>query len=376
MKIIVIELHGLSEDNITEENAPFLYSFKTRFNSGKVKPPFGSNFFASMWTGKNPAEVDYFTKYCYDPRKNLKFFWFFSSKIRNVIYNFLKLIKGEKYFTVLDKHKYIPFFKIKKKFHYFQTKFSRDSTFFDKLKKQNRSYLFYEHPVISRNRSVNYSFGKGDNISAINRFLKLMKNKPRHDFHFLMLRETDILGHKYGPYSKEVQSCLRVTDRKLKRLLEHFSFKDNAIFIMTGYGMLKVQKSLDLESKLPLFGDGYVYFLDSTMARFWFFNEEKKKEVMRILSTIVEGRILSKDEQIQYGINFSDNQFFEEIFLVNQSVVISPCFFHTTAPKGMHTYDLSNKKELGYIYSNVQLNKITDTVDLSEFFLNTLNERL
>jgi hypothetical protein len=63
-------------------------------------------------------------------------------------------------------------------------------------------------------------------------------------------------------------------------------------------------------------GDYHIYFQNSTtMARFWFFNKARRKEVFNMLKNISNGNVLSKKDKIQYRINFKDSRHGEECFL-------------------------------------------------------------
>ena len=82
-------------------------------------------------------------------------------------------------------------------------------------------------------------------------------------------------------------------------------------------------------------------FLDSTIARFWFFNSRTEKLVHDTLSTIKLGRILDKQEKETLGIAKIGDDYGELIFAVNEGAVIFPDFFRRcTPPKGMHGYAL------------------------------------
>lgn len=372
MRAIVIELHGLSSKNITKDNSPFIYNFAKQHGCSALKPPFGSNIFATMWSGKKPSKCGYFTKYYFNSKSSLKYYWLFPRFIRNAAYNLIQTVKRRHYYTLLDKNPKIKHFQIAKQVHYFEKDFSEGNSFFDEIKKSDKSYIFYEHPVLCINGKISYCLGKGDNKSRIKRFQNLLKDNPSKDFNFLMLRDTDRLGHNFGPESNEVKECLKKTDNGIKQLLRQISPKNSAIFIMAGYSMVQAKSYLDIALKLPPFGKGYIYFLDSTMARFWFFDNNKKKEVMKALSGIKEGHVLSRKEIAAYGIDFKDNRFFEEIFRANAGIVINPCFFHNNKVRGMHTYGLKSPEEYGFIISNQGLNKRIYATELKSLFVKAL----
>jgi hypothetical protein len=359
MKTLVIEVHSLNKFQITKQNTPFLYSLKEKCGLGVVKPIFGYDIQTAFWTGTYPETDNYFAKYEY--HKNLDKFNFinlFPHKIRVLLFNITRYLKGYDFFTNLCKHKYAKHFIIARKYHFFHKNAFTIPTLFDILRKKNKKFLYYQWPVIATNDCFELKFFPRLNDKKIgNFFIRLLKKYRNYDFYFLQLRDLDLYSHKYGPYLKEVEKRLKIIDSIIKKILKNFSLDKDNILIFSYFGMVPVKKVIDLESKLPKFGDGYIYFLDSTMARFWFFNDKVKQKVLNILKDVTEGHILSKKEKINYHVDFKDNRHFEELFLLNPGVIINPSFFHAKAIKGAHCYGLVSEEENGVLVANRKVNK-------------------
>ena len=80
-------------------------------------------------------------------------------------------------------------------------------------------------------------------------------------------------------------------------------------------------------------------FVDSTMARFWFFNGKAEKRVAEFLGNLQGGHILTDEEKRRYHLNYPHNKFGDLIFLADPGVLIFPNFFQNRKPvKGMHGY--------------------------------------
>ena len=80
--------------------------------------------------------------------------------------------------------------------------------------------------------------------------------------------------------------------------------------------MAQIKKDVFLDIELVLgrtSPDRYLYFVDSTMARFWLNDYRLEKVLIKYLEEITEGRILTNEERFQFGIN--SNRFGTTVFL-------------------------------------------------------------
>src|SRR5262249_52409814 len=83
-------------------------------------------------------------------------------------------------------------------------------------------------------------------------------------------------------------------------------------------------------------GDFLAVF-DSTMARFWFFNDTARQRITDCLVRLSYGRTLTTDELQRFGVHFADGRFGETIFLLNPGVLLSRSDFNGKGwdPAGM-----------------------------------------
>ena len=127
-------------------------------------------------------------------------------------------------------------------------------------------------------------------------------------------------GFKFGSESPEVPAKLRVYEEWLRKLRgaagEHYS--EVRLHIFSDHGMANCDELLDLKAKiepLPLkLGQDYAVVYDSTMARFWFFNQRARRDITVALSRVPQGRILPEAELKQLRAHFPDRYFGELIF--------------------------------------------------------------
>jgi hypothetical protein len=134
----------------------------------------------------------------------------------------------------------------------------------------------------------------------------------------------------YEPWLDELMACAR----------EHY--KDVQLTIFSDHGMANCDRLLDLRARIePLglrMGRDYAVVYDSTMARFWFFNDRARTLVTECLHGVADGRILPDRELEELGALFADRYFGELIFLVEEGVLIVPSHMGERPIRAMHGY--------------------------------------
>jgi predicted AlkP superfamily pyrophosphatase or phosphodiesterase len=182
------------------------------------------------------------------------------------------------------------------------------------------------------------------------------------DFAFLYWPDLDGLLHRVGNTSPEVGRKLRGYEQSLDRLLaaakQHYS--DVRLYIFSDHGMANCDELLDLRAHIDrlglTMGEDYVVVYDSTMARFWFFNDIARRRISQALKAVPQGRVIPDAELADLGTAFPDRYFGELIFLVHEGVLIVPSHMGEKPLKGMHGYHpdaphsyaalLSNQKDV------------------------------
>ncbi|MFH1839878.1 MAG: alkaline phosphatase family protein [Nanoarchaeota archaeon] len=347
--------------------APFMSSLENRT---KVEPVIGyQQYIASLLTGYKPEEINVWAIFRKEnnsklfgwtkPLKNLKFLDNYYLKL------FLDGLSFSKVGTIDMIKAMIPI-KVMHNFSIGQMKAITTKnclnkpTIFDLLRKDNLSYRYIKGAIVSVNgKETLLQNAKHIMKRPSENTIKLAKNK-KEDLLFIYLLELDGLGHRYGPRSKEVKEHVK----KIDLLLENY-LKNKKFILHSDHGMIEVKKQVNIKKEIEslnlTLGKDYLYFLDSVVARFWFFNENAKRLIIEKLENIKEGFILKLPDLVRYGINFKDNRFFDLAFIMNHGNIIIPNFFQERSNvKGMHGY-LPNKDENGIFTSNLNLRK-TDKV--------------
>ena len=96
----------------------------------------------------------------------------------------------------------------------------------------------------------------------------------------------------------------------------------------------------------------YAVVYDSTMARFWFFNDRARWLVSECLKGIPEGRVIEDEELARLGALFPDRYFGELIFLVQEGVLITPSHMGARPIRGMHGYHPGDRHSYAALCTN------------------------
>ncbi|MEO5803894.1 MAG: nucleotide pyrophosphatase, partial [Verrucomicrobiota bacterium] len=128
------------------------------------------------------------------------------------------------------------------------------------------------------------------------------------------------------------------------------------LYVFSDHGMANCDELLDLKSKIDALDvqmeKDYAVVYDSTMARFWFFNENARLKITESLQAVPQGRILPDSELDELRTLFSDRHFGELIFLVKESVLIVPSHMGERPIRAMHGYHPSEKHSYATLFTN------------------------
>ena len=164
------------------------------------------------------------------------------------------------------------------------------------------------------------------------------------DFAFLYWPDLDGLLHRVGNKSPEVPMKLRAYEKDIRRLIAiaRGHYDDVRLYIFSDHGMANCDRHLDLRSRIQSLhlkaGRDYAVVYDSTMARFWFFNDKARQVITEELETIPQGKVMSDDELEKLGTLFPDRYFGELIFLAAEGVLIVPSHMGERPIRAMHGY--------------------------------------
>ena len=114
--------------------------------------------------------------------------------------------------------------------------------------------------------------------------------------------------------------------------------------MISDHGMTPIERHYDLVKEIeapgPRMPDDYLAVHDSTMARFWFFNDQARQSIHAYLNNLVCERVLRDEGLRQLGVLFTGRRFGELIFLLHPGWLLSQSDFNRKGwrPNGMHGY--------------------------------------
>ena len=182
--------------------------------------------------------------------------------------------------------------------------------------------------------------------------------KGEIDFAFMYWAGLDGLLHRVGNDSPDIWPHLKTYEDWIRQLLavagEHY--EKVQLYVFSDHGMANCDVHLDLISKietLPVkMGTDYAVVYDSTMARFWFFNDRARQEITAALQKVPEGRILPDEELKQMRTYFPEHRFGELIYLVKEGVLIVPSHMGERPIRAMHGYHPTDKHSYATLMTN------------------------
>jgi predicted AlkP superfamily pyrophosphatase or phosphodiesterase len=178
------------------------------------------------------------------------------------------------------------------------------------------------------------------------------------DFAFMYWAGLDGLLHQVGNDSPEVPAKLRHYERWIADLAAKAQerYDEVKLYVFSDHGMANCDEHLDLKAvieALPLrFGKDYAVVYDSTMARFWFFNEAARDQITAALGNVPQGRIMPTEELKRLRAHFEDGQFGELIFLVKEGVLIVPSHMGERPIRAMHGYHPEDAHSYATLFTN------------------------
>lgn len=204
----------------------------------------------------------------------------------------------------------------------------------------------------------------------------------RHRLLFLYTPALDAIMHVHGPDSDAAKGWLGWMEGRIEGILDaaRGAGRRPILRVFGDHGMARVHKELDIRSivdalrlRMP---QEYLMFLDSSMARFWFFTEAARISIRDRLATLDGGRWMSDEELDNLGVSFPDRAYGEAVYLCDPGVVILPSFMGSAPLAGMHGYHPDDADSYTTLLSDPPADpKPASILDLSKVLLRDLGIR-
>lgn len=186
------------------------------------------------------------------------------------------------------------------------------------------------------------------------------------DFAFMYWAGLDGLLHQVGNLSPAVPEKLRVYEQWISDLLTKAEahYDEVRLYVFSDHGMANCTRHLDLKAEVEELGlrqgADYNVVYDSTMARFWHFNDRARVAIDNLLKANPEGRIVPPSELKELRAWFPDQGFGETVFLVREGTLIVPSHMGERPITAMHGYHPDDKHSYAAMMTNQP--QLPDTV--------------
>lgn len=329
-------------------------------HSRRLKTTFGFSSAAdpSILTGRYPDEHTHWSSFIYDPQ-NSPFKWmkymamlpslFDRWRVRHILSKVIKRINSYTgYFELYSvPFKFLPYFDYLEKRDYFVPGgILKTDTIFDWCVQKGIPYY-----------CSNWRKSEAEILIANRQIISEAKVK----FIYVYLPKLDSVMHAHGPISTATADKLKSLENQIEDLY-NFALKvydDVSLYIISDHGMAPVTGSYDLIKDITAlgykYGKDYIGFYDSTMARFWFFNEQTKQDIIAVLKDVTCGYIVPDSEMKQLRVSFPHNKFGEMFFLMNEGILINPSYMGLKVIPGMHGYHPDAVHSYSIMLSNRQI---------------------
>lgn len=164
------------------------------------------------------------------------------------------------------------------------------------------------------------------------------------DFLFLYLPGLDGLLHAHGSEGRPVADHLAWIEKWLRRLRDQAesSVEVAEMFVFSDHGMSDVHGGVDLispiEAEFGPNGRHYLAFYDSTMIRIWSEDTTLREDFVSFFRSRSEGRYVDEEEKKLLGSDFPDRSQGDELFVMNEGLLVLPSYMGRSMLAGMHGY--------------------------------------
>lgn len=375
MAVVFFLLDAMRHDYITERDTPFLWRCgQEGVYYKRVIPSFGFCERTEILAGLTPEESGFFTAIGYDPEnspfKGIKLLPLFDiverfipKKLRvpgkdtpggfyryyrGVMSKLLRKFSDSGMSTYCIPFSLLPYFNLTEDRidHRCKDAFPTPSVL-QLLENSGQSYFYNSFTAL--NLPPN-----GSDNDRMNLALRAV-NRKDYALYLIYISLPDSYGHKYGPKSSELKTVLRDMDTRLEKFTGDFKKKVNdCTFIFLGdHGMAPITRHFDAKQIISdmskKFGlkikKDFIYFLDSTLVRLWFFSDRAKQLFPVELKQSDEfnqcGKFIDESISRKYHIPWGDRRYGDMAWWADSGVLVYPDFFHNDGVPymGMHGYN-------------------------------------
>jgi len=339
--VVLILIDGFRYDYINAQDSPFLHNLERLNIGGIVRETFAYQLRPAFFAGLYPEECGVAHLFSYEPEDSP--FRHLPARLtdRDDIRKYVRRVEEKRGHTASQHYAdsaqvplpLLNYFGFSEKYDIQEPgSLGEHKTLFDALRERGVEWLWIAYPTHDQRTEA---------------VLRTFQEELRQGLAFIYLHfaELDWVGHEYGPFSPERRAKLREIDDTVRQIYADLnrSFARVSGMIFGDHGMVEVRETVDVESLLAKtdlrLGTDYIYFLDSTQARFWFLNEKARRGIEGLLTDLSFGKVLTDEDYARLHFRFPDHKFGELIHVADDHHIIFPNFFQREVlPRGMHGY--------------------------------------
>lgn len=257
-----------------------------------------------------------------------------------------KLSASDGYFTIYGiPVELLPYFDICEKHNIYRPGgLAPALSIFDRLREGNVRYRVYCYHVY-------------DDAGAVRALLGDLRRRAAH-FYFLYLSGLDAFLHDHIHSPESVSREILRYEAWIRTIFRTALEVDAgaAFYVFSDHGMTPVEESFDLMGAVRALGrrepEDYLALYDSTMARFWFFDDRTRSAITELLDSLSCGQLVRREDRKRLGIGFSDDRFGELIFAMRPGCLIHPSYMGGNRWKGMHGFDPQHPTSLAALLAS------------------------
>lgn len=346
--VLMVMLDSLRHDYVRAEDAPFLHGLASDGTRGSLAPSFGFEPDGAYFAGLSPQECDGGAQFWLRPGERLFHLTpLFGALHRLPIRAWRRFVRKATRATAqmraneplprrMSSPAFIPYDQL--------ARFSLSLSHMpDDPRAMHGASLF----DIARRRGLRtyvHCFPQFKVKTDVVRERYLAEDRGQHDFAFLFFGDLDGVGHRHGPDSQARRATLSRIDAALADIWRHArSNYDSVTMVVFGdHGMAEVRGLVDVRGAIAAAGlDVHqdAWFIDSTFARFWVADAARRERLRDALTQVRGGRLITDADRDAWQIRWPHNYFGDEIFVVDDHLLLHPSFYaDETPPLGMHGY--------------------------------------
>ena len=190
--------------------------------------------------------------------------------------------------------------------------------------------------------------------------MRIFNSKDRNSIPkniFITLADCDSQLHRTGGTGEGSDDICNYYATEITALVKKFLnvFPNGNVVVLSDHGMSDVSRGFDviaiLKSIAKPSNRTYIYFVDATMLRIWYFDQSIKMRVRNSFKACNYLTLLSDEMRIEYGV--VNKEFGDDIYTVSKdNIMFEPNFYGRKRVNGMHGYIPTFDSQKGIFISN------------------------